>query len=394
MPHRKCDRAAVVLNTEAMTADTPVALTGWRAMDRHGLLWLPDVEKKRRQALVYTLHFFTQPGWRQWILRTRWLAGLLGTQQGGAAFEPLFGPAWPGWQGLPDRGPLYLAARYGSPGPYRKLSVLFADDAGRGVAFVKVALAPLANEMVSREKAWLDRLGSIPALRGSVPATMQAGRTGDDQAYLMTTLAPGLASGGAYGEAHERFLSSLGRSTLRPGRFGDSMEAVFIADALPRLKEVLGAPLHDELAEAWGEASSALAQWAGPLVLAHRDFVPWNMRAADGRLFVFDWEYAADGASPLHDFFHFHLMPVAVSRWRRLRPDPLRGVIGKGGNYARRHYPDAKWDAATVSAWLLVYLLDVVLFYTDSGKLFDPRHPVLSGYTGLIRSRNRWMAGA
>lgn len=373
--------------------------TGWLFLGGARTLCLPRVDKEQRATLDYSLDFFTQPGWRRLVYRMCMMPGLrslcrrLAANQDGDAFRQFFGGGWPGWQCLPEQRPLYLAARYGSPGPYQKLSVLFVDAAGQGIAFVKVALSPQANEMVLREKGWLDRLAAIPDLQGRVPDMLQAGLTGNAQAYLMSTIAPDLGSSGAFGEPHVRFLSTLGRHTARTAQFGDGMEAAFIADALPRLAGVLGDALHAELECAWGDATRALKDWHGPLVMAHRDFVPWNMCRRDDRLFVFDWEYAADQASPLHDFFHFHLMPVAASRWRRVRPDGLRSLIRQGGDFARRQYPGCQWDDAAVSAWLLVYLLDVVLFYTDSRKCFNPRRPVLAAYTDMIRNRSQWMAG-
>lgn len=373
-----------------------LASTGWLSLGGARTLCLPRVDKGLRAPLDYSLHFFTQPGWRRWVYRFCLMPGLsrlLAANQDGDAFGQLFGDDWAGWDKLPRQQPLYLAARYGSPGPYQKLSALFVDRGGQGVAFVKVALSPQADAMVLREKAWLDRLVMIPDLQGSVPAMLQAGKAGRGQAYLMTTTAPDLGPSGAFGEAHRRFLSALGRHTARSGAFGDSMEAAFIGDALPRLAHVLGDALHAEFASAWGDAMTLLKDWNGPLVLAHRDFVPWNMCRQNDRLFVFDWEYAAEHAGALNDFFHFHLMPVAAPRWRRVRADRLRSLVGEGLDFVRRLHPDARWDEAVVSAWLLVYLLDVVLFYTDSRKRFNPRRPVLAGYTDMIRNRGQWMAG-
>ncbi len=396
MPHLKPESSCCAQDGAAQVDALSFAATGWLFLGRARTLCLPRVNKEQHATLDYSLRFFMQPGWRRWIYRICLMPGLRRLcllpdgNQNGDAFGRLFGSDWPGWQRLPGNPSPYLAARYGSPGPYQKLSVLFVDAVGKGLAFVKVALSPQANRMVQREQGWLDRLAAIPELQGSVPAVLQAGQTGNAQAYLMSTVAPDLGRSGPFDEPHARFLSVLGQHTVQPAQFGDSMEATFIADALARLAEVLGEALHAELERAWSDAARTLKGWHGPLVLAHRDFVPWNMCRREDQLFVFDWEYAADRASPLHDFFHYHLMPVAASRWRRVRADRLRSLIGQAADFARSHYPDSQWDDAVVSAWLLVYLLDVVLFYTDSNQRFNPRRPVLAAYTDMIRNRNRW----
>ncbi len=401
MPHWKPESSCCVLDTGTgvQPAAATLAPTGWVFLGGARTLCLPKVTARQRALLDYSLRVFTQPGWRRWVYRVcltpglRRLGELPAPNRDGEAFGRLFAAHWPGWQQLPGRRPLFLAARYGSPGPYQKLSVLFVDADGEGTAFVKVALSPQASEMVLREKAWLERLAAIAELRASVPAILQAGLAGNAEAYLMTTLAPALGASGVFGEAHAHFLAALGHHTARPARFDDCLEARFLGDALPRLAPVLGVALHEEFASAWRDAAGVLKDWHGPLVLAHRDFVPWNIATHGDRLFVFDWEYAAEKASPLHDFFHFHLMPIAASRWRRVRTKRMRVLVGEGLDFVRRQYPGGSWDEVTVAAWLLVYLLDVVLFYTDSRKRFNPRRPVLAGYTDMIRKRSLWQKG-
>ena len=44
-----------------------------------------------------------------------------------------------------------------------------------------------------------------------------------------------------------------------------------------------------------------------PCGIMHGDFVPWNTRLDNGRLFAFDWESAAWDVPLLWDAFHFHV---------------------------------------------------------------------------------------
>jgi hypothetical protein len=160
---------------------------------------------------------------------------------------------------------------------------------------------------------------------------------------------------------------------------------------LADLEEVLGSVIHADLSLGWHNALAVLSTWQGPMVVAHRDFAPWNVRWWPEGVFVFDWEYAVEQASPLHDFFHFHLVQDALSMWKRLTPKRLLLLIRAAQVYARQTYSQADWNHEVVRALLLTYLLDVVLFYTASGRLFDPSHPVLAGYHALIRERNKWL---
>src|SRR5690606_7709614 len=45
----------------------------------------------------------------------------------------------------------------------------------------------------------------------------------------------------------------------------------------------------------------------GPAVLSHGDFTPWNTFFVDGKLYVFDWEYADRGYPAGYDAIHFLL---------------------------------------------------------------------------------------
>jgi len=55
------------------------------------------------------------------------------------------------------------------------------------------------------------------------------------------------------------------------------------------------------------KTKSVLAGTKIPCGIMHGDFTPWNTRAEDGRLFVYDWETIEWEAPNLWDVFHFHL---------------------------------------------------------------------------------------
>ena len=90
------------------------------------------------------------------------------------------------------------------------------------------------------------------------------------------------------------------------------------AEGLVRLKAYMPDHVQALLVHSANEVVARVGEWFGPSVLAHRDFTPWNIRASDAGLYVFDWEYAADGRNPLFDVFHFHTICRALSRSRRL----------------------------------------------------------------------------
>ena len=371
---------------------------------RHGPLWL-DLRHHRRILLPlanrtvqeYCLQFFIWGRWHRLFTRLGLMAGRwsglmsLFPKLNAEQMSASFGDALSSLAQLPPTDQPYLAVRIGSPGPYQKASVLTVSNDGTGQSFIKLALRASADRTIAQENVWLEKLAAIPAVSSRVPTLLQTGNLPSGRAFLKTSVSPTLGTRSDFTKQHELFLADLGHVTCEWRRYSEADEAAFIAEALGRLTPVFSQELHDELTIAWQDALASLGDWSVPLVLAHRDFAPWNIRWHEQGIFVFDWEYATAGANPLHDIFHFHLVQDALSRWRRLTPGTAHCLVVQSLKYAQRTYPEGSWSKAQASALLLAYLLYVVLFYTDSGQLFDPRHPILSSYLTLIRSRRQWM---
>jgi hypothetical protein len=75
-------------------------------------------------------------------------------------------------------------------------------------------------------------------------------------------------------------------------------------------------------------------------------------------LFVFDWERAAEGVTPLYDIFNFQAFQAALYKRRSGLPDRrfLRTLLNVLWPEGQRHLP-----------WLyLAYLVDVGLLYSEA----------------------------
>src|SRR5690606_2870147 len=66
-----------------------------------------------------------------------------------------------------------------------------------------------------------------------------------------------------------------------------------------------GQPVPPVVQAAWNALSSQYPNTQVTVHHSHGDFAPWNiLELADGRLYIFDWEYAAERPA-LHDQLHF-----------------------------------------------------------------------------------------
>lgn len=362
-------------------------------MGRRRKLFLPQGCSRRQE---YCLRFFVWNRWQRMLTRV----GLGATRLLGLDYflarrdltrdVPHSLDAMSTLRRLSDGDTLKFSFSVGSPGPYQKISALAVSALDIGSVFLKYAASETADKTIDWETSWLSRLAAIESLRGCTPEMLGSGQLPCGRAYMLTDVSPSLETVPQFTPQHERFLGELGRATGVWGTYDESEGTLRINDMLASLEDVLGPAIHGDLMAGWQDALHVLADWEGPLIVAHRDFAPWNVRWSMLGVFVFDWEYAVQQANPLHDFYHFHLVQCALSNWKRVNPPELAQLMRSASDYAHQTYPNARWDEAVISALLLTYLLDVVLFYTDSRKLFDPKHPILSSYHSLIRSRARW----
>lgn len=300
---------------------------------------------------------------------------------------PLDGPT------LLDELPLPKAAQVafqiGTPGPYQKVSMLIMADNGKPVTLTKIALKQSADDMVSRESRWLRELGHHERLQHQVPRLLTHGSVRNGRGYLSLSVAQGSATTRVFTRAHATFLSELARVRTVTTRFADSAAQRYLIDTFASLRPLMPAPMAATLADGLAECADRLADWVGPFVLAHGDFAPWNVRLHDDGIFVFDWEYAADGSLALHDFFHFCLAPQALTG--RIGLKQLRAVLLQAQELAHRAHPAFDWKQSIVAAQCLGYLLHTVLYYCASCGRAVEDHPIIRAYRRLIEERAQWI---
>jgi hypothetical protein len=369
----------------------------WKAFGYKRTLFLPLTTYSAQQ---YSLKFFLWGRWQRYAIKLGILLGFGHVVNKGCGKE---------WDALKETVALTealsdqtekqvaehmaFAMRQGSKGPYQKMSLLAIKENGIPLFYAKVAVGNSADAMVDAESACLLRLSDIPALNGMVPLKLSSGHTPGGRSFFSTTVAPSLKTKFSFESQHEQFLSVLGHATVQWVHYEDSLEFQFARSALGRLSPVLGAAIYAELQSASENILKAIGGLQLPTVLAHRDFSPWNIRWHASGIFVFDWEYAAEGAIPVYDFFHFHLIQRALSSWRNLAltSNYVLSLTSLALAYLQKTFPESNWTPKIVKYLLLAYLTDLLLFYVDSGKEFDINHPVLSSYFNLILKREQWL---
>lgn len=149
---------------------------------------------------------------------------------------------------------------------------------------------------------------------------------------------------------HDDFLKRLGQATLQHLKFEES-DYFRTLQALAENREWL--PIEVDSAVLRRALEEVCHRWQGRKVAFsayHADFTPWNMFVADGRLFVFDWEYARLTYPPMLDRYHFFTQTAIFKHhWKA---EDIRQYMGSA---------EGRWmDAEDYKA----YLVEVIARFT------------------------------
>jgi thymidylate kinase len=200
---------------------------------------------------------------------------------------------------------LLVSFSMGTPGPHHKLTARVSRG-DTAISYVKIGTDETVARLLRVEAdllAWLKernfRAAEIPAMRALEHAD------GDTLLFLGP---PPEAAGRQRPYATDyddlRFLLAL--DAVEPDEA--SVEEVFASLQLEAYAQSLAAN-HPECAALVREVMHALRCALAPrgvrVAVSHGDFAPWNtLQLADGRMFVFDWEYGRRRGAALGDMFH------------------------------------------------------------------------------------------
>lgn len=255
------------------------------------------------------------------------------------------------------RTDLCVALAMGVPGAYRKVTAQVITSSGETLAYAKIGTLPSAQAVLEDEYRALSRLSEAQRLRGRVPEVLSWFDWHGGKGLLLTS-GPERRGPQRLSRSHREFCGDVFFSFSREGVFEESPMWTRMVQTARRLSPYLPPAVAACYDRALATLREEMGEVALPLSLAHRDFIPWNTRMGPGGLFVFDWERAQDGMTPLYDVFCFQTMQAALSGRRRHLPDRrfMESFLGDLWPGGREYLP-----------WLyLAYLVDMSLLYSEA----------------------------
>jgi thiamine kinase-like enzyme len=215
----------------------------------------------------------------------------------------------------------HMAFFTGTDGPHRKTSMQIMDIDGAILGYAKMSRALHLRPYLRNEANVLTRLKELGLTSVDVP-TVQVIHDDDEMTLLITDslkssshsvpLHPGIE--------HLFFLNELRAKTERLG-------AGEVLDGLERRMVELASVGGTDWTKRIASVTALLrpVQDQIPVCLAHGDFTPWNTFLQDGRLYVFDWEYANLAWPVGFDLAHFILATIPPDQ----QPDSLADLLSK-----------------------------------------------------------------
>lgn len=279
-----------------------------------------------------------------------------------------------------------IAVVVGTPGPNAKSTVLLLDERCKPIAICKIAATESATKLLENEWYWLNILSRLPSLHASMPIPMTIRISGDVFMMVQSVNTDSLAEHVLDWKKID-FLGALHKATGLEEHFTGSVMHQNILTRLLKLQGMMAPPWTKRTEKTLMLLESGFRRTDVRMVVAHRDFVPWNMRVAPTRVFVFDWEYASNGYLPMYDLFHFLLMPAALKGDISRRT--MRRILTKAVCAAQGLPPGA---GVLPNCQLLAYLLDLSLLYLEANSGRDSGDRVLALYARLIDEFEMWRA--
>ena len=232
---------------------------------------------------------------------------------------------------------------------------------GQPEAYVKITNDEIRKGLMRNEVHILQELKELDLHHAEVPRVVESGERGSYEYVVMSPTEETLESTGLrLTPLHVQFLAELFNKTRADGKTIDCKPIAAIATRIEKFfqtNEKERALLHGALRRVVAGLGDRVQ-----VGLAHRDFVSWNIKKKEGKLFVYDWEWAGESL-PFIDLLHF-----VIHGEHHAKGVPLLNIVRRFNNktklpghftsYANRTQSNLK----DLDGTFLFYLLDRITF--------------------------------
>ena len=253
------------------------------------------------------------------------------------------------------RKDLCFAVSLGTPGPHRKPVIQVMNLEGKVLGFAKLGWNKATKELVRHESQMLQFLNqqNFPF---EVPRVLYAYDDGNWNICVQES------PRGCVRSAPQRlckdYINILCAFADRGVRWESLEKTFFWNRIIVRVQQIQNSYWRHVMARV---VETVHEQWSDkkvPLHLAHGDFTPWNAIQIDGRLYLYDWEYAEEWAPAGYDLFHF-LVQISWLVEKKKPKEIVDIVLMKAYEKdLHKYWKKFEIDANGVKKLFQLYLLD------------------------------------
>ncbi|MEW6053098.1 MAG: phosphotransferase [Nitrospirota bacterium] len=269
------------------------------------------------------------------------------------------------------RDDLYYAIFLGTEGCHKKITIQVMNSGGDILGYIKVSGNKDVDELLKNEAGILEDMRNLSLNNGLFPEVLYHGPVkGVDILVLDTLKSAHSKYDSNLSDAHIDFLAEIFLKTSMVIKYRESKFAKRLKERVRDLEVEKLRNSEDERLRELGKIRDFIEEKIGnelvPFGLCHRDFTPWNTFFHDGRLYVFDWEYAEREYPPMLDIFHFIVQDGILVR--HLKPAGLLKRVMKNEKMLSKYSSLVGIRDELSMPLLLCYLLDISLLYIEREK--------------------------
>mgnify|MGYP002479177151 CR=1 FL=1 len=260
------------------------------------------------------------------------------------------------------RDDLCFAVSLGTPGPHRKPVIQVLTPEGEVLGYAKVGWNEATRELVKHEAEVLKRLGK-EELPFRVPEILYANESSGRNLCLQSPPPKdGRPAPRRWTREYAEVLCALASLGVR---YKPLEQTAFWQQIVSRVHEVRSLYWRRVLEQAMERVRRDWKDKEVPLHPAHGDFAPWNTLQADGRLYLYDWEYALEEAPAGYDLIHF----VVQTLWlveRHVPEEIARTILQYGEEEFQQVLKWLNVESGSLQELLKLYVLEKLSFYSVS----------------------------
>lgn len=259
------------------------------------------------------------------------------------------------------REDLDFALSLGTPGPDRKPVIQINTHEGDIVGYAKVGWNEGTNSLVKNEADTIMNLSSVSFYSFEMPSVLDAGWWYGRYISILSSPKGRLLPAPKMLDA--LYMNTINELADLNSKSITIQESTFWSELLNRVKSVKSGyyrGILERIGIPWIEAS--LNNLPLPFHMSHGDLAPWNAYIREGKLYLYDWEYARQETPPGWDLFHLIFQTneyLNNSDTEELYKAVLRYC---NNSMTRQYWEKLGIDGNTVFSLALLYIIQRLAF--------------------------------